>query len=245
MIFSLKGKRILITGGSSGIGRQIAIDVATMGASVTIIARSKDKLAAVVAALPGQGHQYFSVDLTNENDLADFIKNAAPYDGVVFNAGIVEYAPVKFLSAEKIKKIFDTNFNGGVILSQQLVKNKLINKKGSLVFISSISSKIGVSGTALYASSKAALSAYTRVMASELAPQGTRANSISPGVIVTAMTGEATSLTAAEIDEKEKAYPLGYGEPEDVSALTIYLLSDASKWMTGSDLVIDGGLTLA
>lgn len=244
MIFSLKGKRILVTGGSSGIGRQIAIDAAAMGASVTIVARNKDKLADVAAELVGEGHQYFMVDLTNENNLVDFIKNTVPFDGVVFNAGIVEYAPVKFLSAEKIKKIFDTNYNSGVILSQQLIKNKLVNKKGSLVFISSVASKIGVAGTALYASSKAALSAYTRVIASELAPQGTRANSISPGIIITPMTKEATSLTTDEIDEKEKAYPLGYGKPEDVSALAIYLLSDVSRWMTGSDLVIDGGLTL-
>jgi len=235
----------LVTGGSSGIGRQIAIDAAAMGASVSIIARSKDRLTDVIATLEGEGHQYFTVDVTNENELVEFVKNATSFDGVVFNAGIVEYAPVKFLSTEKIKKIFDTNFNSGVILSQLLIKNKLINKKGSLVFISSISSKIGVAGTALYAASKAALSAYTRVIASELAPQGTRANSISPGIIVTPMTGEATSLTTDEIDEKEKAYPLGYGKPEDVSALAIYLLSDASKWMTGSDLVIDGGLTLS
>ena len=244
-MFKLNGKRILITGGSSGIGRQIAIHAAEFGASVTIVARNKSKLEQVIPELAGEGHQHFSVDLTSEPELSEFIKNTAPFDGIVFNAGIVEYAPVKFITAEKIRKIFDTNFNSSVLLSQQLIKNKLVNKKGSLVFISSISSKIGIAGTALYAASKAAISAYTKVLAAELAPQGTRANSVCPGIIVTPMTEEAKSLTSDDIDEKEKEYPLGYGKPEDVSALVIYLLSDASKWMTGSDLIIDGGLTLS
>jgi NAD(P)-dependent dehydrogenase (short-subunit alcohol dehydrogenase family) len=245
-MFSLKDKKILITGGSSGIGRQIALHAAELGAKVTILARNADKLASVLAELSGDGHAAISVDLGNEAEVVTFVKTAGAFDGIVFNAGIVEYTPVKFITVEKIKKIFDINFNSAVILSQQLLKNKLINKKGSLVFISSISSKIGIAGTALYASSKAATNAYTKVIAAELAPQGTRANSVCPGVIVTPMTEEAINVTSDNVvDDKEKAYPLGYGKPEDVSGLVIYLLSDASKWMTGSNLVIDGGLTLS
>ena len=167
------------------------------------------------------------------------------FDGVVFNAGILEYAPVKFISEEKIKKIFDINFNSAVLLSQHLLKSKALNKKGSLVFISSISSKLGVGGTALYASSKAALGAFSKVVASEVAGQGIRSNSICPGIVSTPMTEQAKSVTSgSEMDEQAKAYPLGYGTTVDVSGLVVYLLSDASKWMTGSDLILDGGLTL-
>ncbi|GAB3902974.1 SDR family NAD(P)-dependent oxidoreductase [Mucilaginibacter boryungensis] len=244
-MFNLQDKRILITGGSSGIGRQIAIHAAENGAIVTILGRDKKRLSDVFTELAGKGHNFFALNLTNEQEVTTFIKSQNTFDGVVFNAGIVEYSPVKFLTNEKIKTVFDINFNSTVILSQQLLKNKLIEKKGSLVFISSIASVIGIGGTALYAASKAALNAYTKVIATETAAQGIRANSISPGIVITPMTEQSINVsTDRSMDDKEKEYPLGYGKPEDVSALAVYLLSNASKWMTGSNLIIDGGLTL-
>jgi NAD(P)-dependent dehydrogenase (short-subunit alcohol dehydrogenase family) len=149
------------------------------------------------------------------------------------------------LSSEKISAVFSTNFDSNVILSQKLIKKKLLNKKASLVFISSISSKLGISGTAMYASSKAALSAFSKVLASELASQGIRSNSICPGIVKTPMSEKANEVTSEEdIEKGASAYPLGYGEPADVAGLVMYLLSDVSKWMTGSDIIIDGGLTL-
>jgi NAD(P)-dependent dehydrogenase (short-subunit alcohol dehydrogenase family) len=243
-MFSLNQKNILITGASSGIGRQLAIDIASFGANVTLMGRDVDRLNQVVSLLAGENHKTVSVDLTDSDAVTEFVKNCnIAFDGIVFNAGIVDYGPVKFITEEKIDLIFNTNFKSVVLLSRQLIKNKLIKKGGSLVFISSISSKLGVSGTALYASSKAALSSYSKVLASELAVQKIRANSINPGIVVTSMTDQAADVSSS-FDDAEKAYPLGYGKPEDISGLVIYLLSDASRWMTGSDMVIDGGLTL-
>ena len=243
-MFSLKDKRILVTGASSGIGRQIAIDIANQGGIVTLLGRNLDRLKEVINELGGIGHQSFSVELTLQSELEEFVKLQQPFDGVLLNAGIIDYVPVKFINTEKLDAIFNTNFKAAVILSQLLLKKKLVNKSGAFVFISSISSKLGVPGTALYAASKAALSSYSKVLASELAGQKIRSNCICPGIIVTPMTKAAIEASPEAISEGEKHYPLGYGEPKDVSGIAIYLLSDESKWMTGTDLILDGGLTL-
>ena len=244
-MFGVAGKKILITGASSGIGRQIAIDVAKNGGIVSLLGRDKGRLAEVANELEGVGHNYFSLDLTNSQQLGQFIEQSGNFDGVVFNAGIIDYTPVKFITEEKIDAIFDINYKSVVLLSQRLIKNKRVNKSGSLVFISSISSKLGVPGTAIYASSKAALSSYTKIIASELSAQKIRANCISPGIVITPMTQQASNAGSDEgFKNAEKLYPLGYGTPEDVSGLCFYLLSDVSRWMTGSDLVLDGGHTL-
>lgn len=243
-LFSIAGKSVLVTGASSGIGKTIAIALAGLGAEVTIVGRDKGRLEETLQSMKGQGHHLIQADLTRKDDLK-LVTTDRIFSGVVFNAGVVEYVPVKFINEEKIKKIFDTNFNSTVLLCQQLLKNRLIGKNGSLVFVSSISSKLGVSGTALYAASKAAVSAFSKVVASEVAAQGIRANSICPGIIVTPMTENAKSVTSdKDVSEAEKAYPLGYGTTEDVAGLVVFLLADASRWMTGSDLIFDGGLTL-
>ncbi|GHN00237.1 3-oxoacyl-ACP reductase [Cytophagales bacterium WSM2-2] len=243
-IFSLAGKSILVTGASSGIGRQIAITTSEFGADVTLVGRNQPRLDETRIAMTAGNHEIIEADLTRKEDLKTILDGKV-FDGVVFNAGIVEYAPVKFLSEEKIKKIFDTNFNSAALLCQQLLKNRKIQKQGSLIFVSSISSKLGVPGTALYASSKAALSAFTKVVASEVASQGIRSNSICPGIIRTPMTELAKAVTSgADVEDASKAYPLGYGNTTDISGLVVFLLSDASRWMTGSDIILDGGLTL-
>ncbi len=244
-MIQLNDKHILITGASSGIGRQIAITASELGANVTIIGRNVENLQKTISLLKGDGHDMLSIDLSINEDIDRLISLSSSFDGVVFNAGVIEYLPVKFLNSSKIESIFDVNFNSNVILSQKLIKNKLINKKGSLVFISSISSKLGVPGTAIYSASKAALCSFSKILASELASQGIRSNSVCPGIIKTAMTEMATNLVSEEDAKKASLdYPLGYGEASDVAGLAMYLLSDISKWMTGSELIIDGGFTL-
>ncbi|PIF33778.1 NAD(P)-dependent dehydrogenase (short-subunit alcohol dehydrogenase family) [Flavobacterium sp. 9] len=244
-MITLKDKNILVTGASSGIGRQIAITASELGAKLTIIGRNVEKLEETLTLLNGDGHKIQVVDLSDSANLTTLISESLPYDGVVFNAGVVEYLPVKFLNESKINSVFATNFDSNVVLSQKLIKSKLLKKGGSLVFVSSISSKLGVPGTAMYTASKAALSAFSKVLASELASQGIRSNSVSPGIIKTAMTDKASDVVSdEELKKAESEYPLGYGEPSDVAGLIMYLLSDISKWMTGSDLIIDGGFTL-
>ncbi len=243
-MIELKNKNILVTGASSGIGRQIAINASELGANVTIIGRNSQNLNETMSLLKGNEHKMYLIDISVEEDIKKLISISSSYDGVVFNAGVVEYMPVKFLNFSKIDSIFNVNFNGNVILSQQLIKNKLINKKGSLVYISSISSKLGVPGTAIYSASKAALSSFSKIVASELAPQGIRSNTVCPGIVTTAMTMKTDAISIEEIKKAENEYPLGYGEPSDVASLVMYLLSDVSKWMTGTEIVIDGGYTL-
>lgn len=244
-MITLKEKSILVTGASSGIGRHIAIIAADLGAQVTITGRNEVNLKETISLMKGNDHKIFVVDMSVENELDTIIQGSLPYDGVVFNAGIVEYLPIKFLTPSKINSVFSVNFESNVLLSQKLIKNKLLNKKSSLVYISSISSKLGVPGTAIYSASKAALSTFSKVLASELASQGIRSNCVSPGIVKTAMTDKAGDIISEE--ELKKAsldYPLGYGEVNDIAGLVMYLLSDISKWMTGSDLIIDGGFTL-
>lgn len=243
-MFSLIGKRILVTGASSGIGKQIAIDVASQGGIVTLLGRNSHRLEEAVSLLEGVEHEYFSVELTNQEEIDHFVNQQKPFDGVILNAGIIDYVPVKFINVEKLNDIFDTNFKSAVILSQLLLKRKLVNKQGAFVFISSIAAKLGVPGTALYAASKAALSSYSKVLASELASQKIRSNCICPGIIITPMTSAAIDASGDRMQDGSKNYPLGYGEPKDVAGLAVYLLSDESRWMTGTDLILDGGFTL-
>lgn len=243
-IFSLHNKTILITGASSGIGRQIAITASQMGAAVIITGRDHQKLAATKELIAGDC-SCITADLVNENEIIDLVNQLPKVHGVVFCAGVIDYTPIKFINTQKIASIFSINFNSQVLLTHQLLKNKKIEKAGSLVYVSSVSSKLGVAATSLYAASKAALTAFAKVTAAECAGQRIRSNSICPGIVLTPMTGKAMEATSDESMDKASAdYPLGYGMPEDVAGLAVYLLSDASRWMTGSEILMDGGLTL-
>jgi NAD(P)-dependent dehydrogenase (short-subunit alcohol dehydrogenase family) len=244
-MITLSGKNILVTGASSGIGREIAVMASSLGAAVTITGRNEERLKETMQLLHGEGHKIIAADFTNAGGIETLVKESSPYNAVVFNAGVVEYTPVKFITPQKIDTVFSVNLTSTMLLCQQLLKNKLIIKKGSLVFISSISSKLGVPGTALYAASKAALTSFAKVTAAECAAQGIRSNSICPGIVITPMTGQAAGVVSEEEMKKAAAdYPLGYGEPGDVAGLVMYLLADISRWMTGSELIIDGGFTL-
>lgn len=244
-IFSLTGKTILITGASSGIGRQIAITVSQMGAAVIITGRNSERLQETQSMMPA-GAKCITADLTNEPDIRNLVNELPKINGAVFCAGVVEYIPVKFINSEKLNNVFSVNFNSQVLLTQQLIKNKKLEQSASLVYISSISSLIGVPATALYAASKAALNSFVKVMAAELAGQKIRANVICPGLVKTALltTAAETNLSAETFSAAEKDYPLGLGEAEDVAGPAVFLLSDASKWITGTSLVADGGFTL-
>ncbi len=239
----LEGKNILVTGASSGMGRVFCQMIAKEAATVTLVARNEERLKQTLSGMIGSGHNYLLCDLTDDKQLDDLVSVVAPLDGVVFTAGINDYVPVKFINKDKIEKIFQTNYYSQIILTQKLLKKKLINKGASLVYISSLSSNLGIPGTLLYASSKAALNSAVRVIAAELAPQGIRANAICPGIVKTEM------LTGTNIDEstfldKAKDYPLGLGTPEDVGNAVLFYLSENSRWLTGNMLVLDGGYSL-
>jgi NAD(P)-dependent dehydrogenase (short-subunit alcohol dehydrogenase family) len=215
-----------------------------MGGLPIITGRDADRLAQTKSMIR-QDALSFVADLNNENELLDLVKKLPRVQGVVFSAGIVEVIPVKFLSTENISKTFSINFFSQVMLTQQLLKGKKIDRAGSLVYMSSVRAKMGVAGTAMYSSSKAALAAFAKVTASECASQQIRSNCICPGIVISPMTQNSLNLVSeADMEANAASYPLGLGLPKDITGLAVYLLSDASRWMTGSEIILDGGLTL-
>lgn len=240
--FSLEGKVILITGASSGIGRSTAIMCAKMGATIIATARSEEKLQSLIESLHGNNHKYIVADLTSEADrclVSDLTPNL---DGVVFSAGISIRTLLRQVKEKDIQKVMDINFKAPVILQKELLKKKKINNDSSLVFIASRAPFAPVVGNGIYAASKGALIAYVKVLSLELANKGIRANCICPAMVWTDLIIKDAKFTGANYEELEKQYPLKrYGQPEDIASLSIYLLSDASSWMTGSCLDITGG----
>lgn len=240
---SLVGKHILVTGASSGMGRVFCQMIAKEGATVSLLARNEERLQGTLKGMEGRGHRYYVCDLTDGEQVNATVECLNPVDGVVFCAGINDFVPLRFIKYEKLEKIFQTNYFSQVLLTQLLVKRKLVNNGASLVYISSLSSGLGVQGTLLYASSKAALNSAVRVIASELAPKRIRANAICPGIVRTEMLS-GTNIDEESFTKQEAEYPLGLGTPEDVGYAVLYHLSDGSKWLTGNCMVLDGGYSL-
>ena len=238
-----KGKTILVTGATSGIGLSIVKVLASRNATLILTARNEDRLKKTILELGGDVHRYIVADLVNNDQVNDLAGMLPKLDGIVFCAGYNEYIPIKFIKKENADKIFDLNYFSTLYLLQKLLKNKLLNKGASLVFISSISSLLGVPATALYAASKAAVNATVRVLASELAPQKIRANAICPGIVITPML-QQDNIDMEQLMEQEKKYPLGFGKPEDVAHAVAFHLSDESSWLTGNIMNLDGGFTL-
>lgn len=246
-LFSLQNKKILVTGASSGIGRETSILLSNLNAELIICGRNEQRLLETMTALKNpERHKMFIGDLNDENSIQDLINSFDNIDGMVLIAGIVKTVPIKFLNYNELTTILHSNFVSPVLLIQKAIKSKKINKKGSIIFMSSIAGNIlADKGNGAYAASKAALNGICKVMALEFASQKIRVNAICPGMVQTPMTNnELASVTKEQLELNEKMYPLGYGEPIDVAASVAYFLSDCSKWVTGTSFVIDGGFTI-
>lgn len=241
--FSLNGKTILITGASSGIGKQIACSCAEAGASVIVSGRDSERLHTVLTSLPGSGHSSLILDLTNDVALKCAAEMVEKIDGVVHCAGISMLSPLRLVTRSHIEIQLSSNLVGPMLLTKQLLLRNSINQGGSIVFISSISAHIGVHGVSSYSASKGALEAMARSLAMEVAKKRMRVNCLAPGLVQTPMYEAAVSTTGG-LEETIKNYPLGIGKPEDVAYSAIFLLSNASRWITGTTLVIDGGHTV-
>lgn len=243
--FSLKGKTILVTGGSSGIGRAIAIECSKMGAILIITARNETRLNETLSMLDGDNHCTVIADLSLINKLNEIVENLPKLDGIVHCAGFTIPKPFNFISQEDAKAVMDVNFVAPVFLTQSLLKKKKVNRNASIVFISSISG-VYVSSVAgsLYSASKGAINGIIKGLAIELAAKGIRVNSVNPGMIDTNIFADGI-ISDEQLNEDKKKYPIKrYGKPKEVAYAVIYLLSDASAWVTGSNLLIDGGYTL-
>ena len=242
--FTLQGKTILITGASSGIGKTTAMECAKAGARLVITGRDPERLHRVFSQLKGEGHKWLACDLADPDALTVLVSEVPALDGVLFCAGITDTILFKFITKEKIDRIFDVNLFAPILLTKELIAKKKLNKLASLVYISSTSAKETLPGLGIYSASKRGLNAIMQTVALELAPRKIRSNSILPGMVRTELFDKLSSITEEDLAKDETRYPLGYGRPEDVAYAAIYLLSDASRWMTGSELRIDGGSTL-
>ncbi|WP_213876084.1 SDR family oxidoreductase [Pseudomonas sp. dw_358] len=241
--FSLSGKTVLVTGGSSGIGRQIALSCAEAGATVLVTGRNEQRLAEVLREM-GQGHhRSFVADLSVDAQLEQLSKDVGVIDGLVHCAGHAALAPVRMVSRAHIESQMDTNVVGPLLLTRHLLQRNAIQKNGSIVFISSIAAHIGVQGVAVYSASKAAIESMTRCLAMEVAKKAIRANCLAPGFVETPML-RALEATTGGVADTIARYPLGIGEPEDVANAAIFLLAPASRWITGTTLILDGGHTI-
>lgn len=239
--FSLSGKTILVTGASSGIGQGIAISCSMMGAKVIINGRNTQKLRDTLSHLLGDGHEIVPGDLIDSVALESIVNTIPKLDGIVHSAGIGTRVLCKNIVEADIDQTISTNFKAPVLLQTEILKKKKLNKGGSIVFIASMSYDSPSVGNALYAASKGALISYANCLQLELAPRMVRVNCISPAMVWTDLIFKG-GLTEDELREDEQKYPLKrYGKPEDIANLVIYLLSDASAWMTGSNLKITGG----
>lgn len=243
--FSLDNKRILITGAASGIGKATALLCSEMGADLVLFDLNEQGLKQTYDEIEKETTEIHVLDLTNNDELEKVISMLPHLDGVVSNAGIVYSLLAKFNDSKDIEKIFNINILSHINLVQGLIKQKKINKGASIVFTSSMFGVYcGVAGGSLYGATKSALVGYSKALAIELAPRGIRVNTVHPGMIQTPLTSNSP-LSQSLLEDDAKNYLLGrYGKPEEVAAAMCYLLSDATVWMTGTQLLIDGGYSL-
>lgn len=242
--FTLEGKTVLITGASSGIGKATSIECSKMGATCVITGRNKERLQETMDLLTGDSHIQLSADLTNEEELLDIIDKVPMLDGIALCAGVALTQPILYSSRKFFNQVFEPNFFAPVELLRLLVKKKKLNHPSSVVFIDSIGGTSSWSpGNGIYGSSKAALQSIMHSFAIELSSKHIRVNTINPGMVDTPLIHRGT-ISEEQLQEDMARYPLGrYGKPEDIAQGVVYLLSDASSWVTGHSLVIDGGIT--
>lgn len=243
--FSLVGKTILVTGASSGIGQATAIECANMGAKLVVSGRNAERLRQTFDQLEGDGHQQIIAELTSDEDIERLVDDCPELNGLVLCAGKGMLLPLQFCDEEKFHNVFKTNFFAPVEMLRRLTKKKKLAKGSSVVFVSSIGGvHIFSTGNAVYGASKAAINSVMRFFANELSPKKIRVNSVNPGRVNTKLIQTGT-MSDEQVKADISKYPLKrYGEPIEIAHGIIYLLSDASSWVTGHSLVIDGGLTI-
>lgn len=248
--FSLNGKIVLITGASSGIGRQCAIDCSKMGAKVVLVARNVDRLNETLSQMDGDGHLVVGQDLTEFDVIPEMVRKIVekigPLDGALHCAGISETIPLKSVDAEKMESFFRSNVLGAVMLTKEVCKLGNVNNDGaSIVFFASVMGVVGESCKSIYSMTKGALISATRSLAVEYSKKKIRVNCVSPGVIETPINANQNYMKDPILREMfESKHLLGFGHCSDISNACVYLLSDASSWVTGQNFIIDGGYTV-
>lgn len=243
--FTLEGKTILVTGASSGIGKATALECAKMGAKLVITGRDEIRLNEVYNSLEGEGHIQIIADLSIDEDIQRLAKEVPVLNGCVNNAGYNIMSVIQFIKKDDLERIMNVNLTAPIILTQLLVKNKKMAKDSSIVFTSSISARGRNSvGNSMYSATKGGLSSFMKNAALELAAKRIRCNAVLPGMVETPLKEGKSNITEEQWEINRQLYPLKrFGKPEEIAFGIIYLLSDASAWVTGTELIIDGGMT--
>lgn len=243
--FSLEGKTILVTGASSGIGRAAAIECSRMGAHLVITGRNLERLNETLSCLEGNNHEMRICDLNDSDSIIEMVEDLPIIQGLVNNAGFTQLQPLKFIDEEVFKRLLQVDTIAPIILLKNLIKKKKISSGGSIVFTSSLAGIARVSpGNSMYASCKGAVSAFVRGAARELADKNIRVNAVCPAMVETEILSSST-ISQEQLEKDKLRYPLKrYGKPEEIAWAMIYLLSDASSWVTGTNMVLDGGVLL-
>lgn len=243
--FTLEGKTILVTGASSGIGKATALECAKMGAKLVLTGRNEARLNEVYNSLEGEGHFQIIADLSNDEDIQHLVDEIPVLNGCVNNAGYNVMSVIPFIKKYELGRIMNVNLTAPIMLTHLLVKKKKIAKDSSIVFTSSISARGRNSvGNSMYSATKGGLSSFMKNAALELAAKRIRCNAVLPGMVETPLKEGKANVTEEQWEINRQLYPLKrFGKPEEIAYGIIYLLSDASAWVTGTELVIDGGMT--
>jgi NAD(P)-dependent dehydrogenase (short-subunit alcohol dehydrogenase family) len=244
---NLTGKTVLVTGASSGIGKQAAIQITKNGGKVIISGRDTDRLKKTFDSLKGDDHKMIIANLLNENEINELVTQLPQLNGIVHCAGIVGPTPVKFIRKQDVEKLMRINFEVPVLLTSRILLMKKLTDNSSIVFISTIATQMPYFGGALYNSSKSAIESYSKTLALELVKKGIRSNCLSPGLVNTPLIKKPVTEGQMELVDESlgrylKKYPMGIGEPEDVSNAIVFFLADESKWISGANLVMGGVL---
>lgn len=243
--FTLESKTILVTGASSGIGRSTAIECSKLGAKLIITGRNAERLKETFLMLVGEGHQNIAADLSDDAQIDELVEQLPNLNGLVNNVGLTETILTQFVKRENIEKVLGINTIAPILLTQKILKKKKISCGGSIVFTCSISGTcVAGGGNVLYSTSKGAIHGFVKNAALDLAVKGIRVNEVCPGMINTSILDRG-KIGEEELRIEASKYPMKrFGNPNEVSYGIIYLLSDASSFVTGTGIVIDGGFTL-
>ena len=247
----MQGRAVLVTGASSGLGRETAILLSELNARVVLSGRSRERLEETLGRMSGEGHRVEPFDLNETDAIPDWIKRIAaetgPLGGLVHSAGIIGTIPVQAASTARIESVMRTNLTSAIMLTKGFRRSGCALRGSGIVLLSSVLGVVGSPGISIYSASKAALIGFARSAALELAVSGLRINCVAPAIIETEMALRATEMTQTKEQHEvmRSKHPLGFGHPRDVAHAAAFLLAETGRWITGTTLIVDGGYSAA